>query len=122
MIILDCLFCKIVNGEIPSYKIYEDEVCIAFLDINPHSNGHTLIIPKKHFTDFTSLDSETLLHINMVAKNIATMLEEKLHITGLSLTTNYLDLQEVKHYHLHLVPRKKEEIVKVEEIYNKIKQ
>ena len=45
---MDCIFCKIINGEIPSYKIYEDNVVLAFLDINPDSNGHTLVIPKKH--------------------------------------------------------------------------
>lgn len=119
---MDCLFCKIAKGEINSFKIYEDDICISFLDINPKSNGHTLIIPKKHVNDFTDLDSETLLHINMVAKNMATLLEEKLNITGLSLITNYLELQEVKHYHLHLIPKSEGKIIPVEEIYKKIKQ
>lgn len=118
---MDCLFCKIVNGEIPSYKIYEDEVVIAFLDIYPKSNGHTLIIPKKHFTDFTCLDSETILHINMVAKNITALLEEKLRVTGFCINTNYLDTQEIKHFHLHIVPSSKEKIKDVEDIYNKLK-
>lgn len=119
---MDCLFCKIGAGEVVSYKLYEDDVCVAFLDINPNSNGHTLIIPKKHFNDFTDLDSETLLHINMVAKNMVSFLEEKLNSTGFSLTTNYLDLQEVKHYHLHIVPRKTGEILPIKEVYEKIKQ
>lgn len=121
ILIMDCLFCKIVKGEIPSYKIYEDEVVIAFLDIHPKSNGHTLIIPKKHFVDFTELDSETILHINMVTKNITTLLEEKLGATGFCINTNYLDTQEVKHFHLHIVPSSKEKIKNVEEIYNKLK-
>ena len=49
---MDCLFCKIIKGEIPSYKIYEDDLVMAFLDVNPHANGHTLIIPKKHYDDY----------------------------------------------------------------------
>ena len=119
---MDCLFCKIVNKDIPSFKIYEDNIVIAFLDINPKSNGHTLIIPKKHFTDFTELDSETLLHINMVAKNIVTLLEQKLNATGFCINTNYLDTQDIKHYHLHIVPVSKSKIKDVEEIYNIIKK
>ena len=119
---MDCLFCKIVKGEIPAYKIYEDEVVIAFLDIQPKSNGHVLLVPKKHVHDFMDLDHETLLHIHAVAKNLTTYLEEKLHITGLALTTNYLDLQEIKHFHLHLVPKSSGKIKKVEEIYDILKQ
>ena len=71
--------------------------------------------------DFTELDSETILHINMVTKNITTLLEEKLGATGFCINTNYLDTQEVKHFHLHIVPSSKEKIKNVEEIYNKLK-
>ena len=119
---MDCLFCKIIKGEIPAYKIYEDEVVIAFLDIHPRKNGHTLVIPKKHIKDFTELDNETLLHINQVAKNITTLLKERLDATGFCINTNYLDMQEIKHYHLHIVPNTKNDLKEVEEIYNKLKQ
>lgn len=119
---MDCLFCKIIKGEIPAYKIYEDEKVIAFLDIHPKKNGHTLIIPKKHFEDFTKLDSETLLHINKVSKNIVALLKEKLNATGFCINTNYLDMQEIKHFHLHIVPNTKGDLKEVEEIYNKLKQ
>ena len=119
---MDCLFCKIIKGDIPSYTLYEDEKVLAFLDIHPKSNGHTLIIPKKHYTDFTELDSEIILHINMVAKNIVTLLEEKLEATGFSITTNYLDTQEIKHYHLHILPNTKGKILNVEEVYNTVKK
>lgn len=119
---MDCLFCKIVKGEIPSYKIYEDELVIAFLDINPKSNGHALIVSKEHVNDFMDLDGNLLLHIHMVAKNITTYLEDKLNITGISLVTNYLDLQEVKHFHLHLVPSENGKIKDVKEIYSILKQ
>ena len=66
--IMDCLFCKIVNGDIPSYKIYEDEIVYAFLDINPDSNGHTLIIPKKHFLDLDEIDIEDVAPLVNITK------------------------------------------------------
>lgn len=117
----DCLFCKIIKGDIPSFKVYEDDIVIAFLDISPKSNGHTLIVPKKHFHDFESLDDDTILYINKVAKDIIKLLEDKLNITGASITTNYKDLQEIKHYHLHIVPTIHGSLKKVEDIYNVIK-
>lgn len=121
ILVNDCLFCQISRGEIPAYKIYEDDLVLAFLDIHPNSNGHTLIIPKKHFHDFTDLDQETLLHIYEIAKKLTTYLEEKLPTTGLSLVTNYHDLQEVKHFHLHLIPRRDGAIKDIEEVYNLLK-
>lgn len=117
---MNCLFCKIIKGEIPSFKVYEDDLVIAFLDIHPRSNGHTLIIPKKHYTDFTELDSEIILHINMVAKNIVTFLSEKLDATGFNINTNYLDTQEIKHYHLHIIPSNKKKLENIEDVYNKL--
>lgn len=131
---MDCLFCKIANGEIPSYKIYEDDIVLAFLDINPDSDGHTLIIPKKHFKDLDDIDDETLNHVNKIAKKIKKLLEEKLNCDGMSLLQNNGTVQEVKHYHLHLKPyyneKKSIEMIKnskyinenIEEIYNKIKE
>ena len=101
---MDCLFCKIVNGEIPSYKIYEDELVYAFLDINPDSNGHTLLIPKKHYLDMSDIPLDTLTHIFKVAKELKIMLESKLNADGLTFIQNNGDVQEVKHFHLHLKP------------------
>lgn len=101
---MDCLFCKIANGEIPCYKVYEDEKTLAFLDVNPDSDGHTLIIPKKHFTDLDDIDIETLKYINNASKKVKKLLEEKLNCTGLSLLQNNGSAQEVKHYHMHLKP------------------
>lgn len=130
---MECIFCKIANGEIPSYKIYEDELVLAFLDINPDCDGHTLIIPKKHYNDLNDIDLKTLNHINKVSKEIKKLLETKLDCVGLSLLQNNGVVQEVKHYHLHLKPyfknKKSIEILKhsefinnnIEEIYKKIK-
>ena len=118
---MNCLFCKIVRGEIPAYKLYEDDFVIAFLDIHPRSNGHTLIISKKHFVDFMDLDQQTLLRINDTAKIIVKLLEEKLHASGFCINTNYLETQEIKHFHLHIVPNDKEKIKDVQEIFNILK-
>ena len=101
---MDCLFCKIINGDIPCYKIYENDYVVAFLDINPDSDGHTLIIPKEHFTDLDDIDNNTLSEIFKAAKLIKKTLEEKLGCEGIVLQQNNGFVQEIKHYHLHLKP------------------
>ena len=67
---VECIFCKIINGEIPSKKIYEDENVLAFLDINPSSPGHTLVVPKKHILDFQEIDDDDLLNLMKICKKI----------------------------------------------------
>lgn len=121
---MNCIFCKIINGEIPSYKIYEDEVVLAFLDINPDSNGHTLIIPKKHYTDIMDMDNETLTHIFNIARKIKIKLEEILHCDGITFVQNNGEVQEVKHYHLHIKPYYKNDsqLKSTEEIYALLKE
>lgn len=121
---MDCIFCKIVNGEIPSYTIYEDDLVKCFLDINPDSNGHTLIIPKKHFVCLDDIDSSILNHIMEVAKTLKKNLENKLNIDGLTLIQNNGDVQEIKHYHLHLKPYYKNALkeMSIEEVYNILKK
>ncbi len=121
---MDCIFCKIIDGSIPSYTIYEDNLVKCFLDINPDVNGHTLIIPKKHFKDINDIDNDTLLHILDVTKKIKSLLEEKLNIDGLTLIQNNGDVQEVKHYHLHLKPyyNEKQQLKDVKEIYEILKK
>jgi len=120
---MNCIFCEIANKKITSKVIYEDDVVISYLDINPDSNGHTLIIPKKHYTDLVDIDDATLSHIMSVARNLKKLLEDKLNIDGLTLIQNNGDVQEVKHYHLHLKPyyNEKQDILPIDDIYNKIK-
>lgn len=119
---MDCIFCKIIDGSIPSYKIYEDELVLAFLDTNPDSAGHTLIVPKEHYQDLTSIDEITLNHIMSVAKILKLKLEEKLNCDGLTLVQNNGAIQEVKHFHLHLKPYYKEKRnIDIEEVYNLLK-
>ena len=101
---MDCLFCKIINGDIPSYKVYENEYVFAFLDINPDADGHTLIVPKKHFKDIEDIDELTLNEIFKAARDVKKLLEEKLNCDGITLMQNNGDVQEVKHFHLHVKP------------------
>lgn len=116
------IFCKIINGEVPSYKLYEDDIVLAFLDVNPNHNGHTLVIPKKHYENFFDIDEDTLKHLLEVSKTLAKELKEKLNYDGISLCQNNGYGQEVKHFHLHLIPKYKEENkLSVEEIYNILK-
>lgn len=101
---MECIFCKIINGEIPSYTIYEDDIVKVFLDINPDSNGHLLIIPRKHILDLDEMDEKTLAHMMKIAKKMKQLLQEKLNIDGLTLIQNNGAIQDVKHFHLHLKP------------------
>ena len=102
---MDCIFCKIINGDIPSYTLYEDELIKVFLDVNPISNGHSLIVPKKHFTDIKDIDLEILTHIQKIVKELFPKYKEKLNCDGITLCQNNEYGQEVKHYHLHIIPR-----------------
>lgn len=117
---MECIFCKIANNEAPSYTIYEDEIVKVFLNINPSSDGHLLIIPKKHYTNIVDIDLDTLNHINMVSKKMYELLKEKLNANGLTLSQNNDYGQEVKHYHLHLTPRYNNDSVEI--IYPKEKK
>ena len=101
----DCLFCKIIKGEIPSYTIYEDELVKVFLDINPSTNGDALLIPKKHIVTIDDLDEELLLHLFEVTLKMKKLMEEKLHIKGLTICQNNGHGQDIKHFHIHLTPR-----------------
>lgn len=120
---MECVFCKIVNNEISSYTVYEDDIVKCFLDANPESNGHCLIIPKKHYLDIEDIEDSILLHIFEIGKQIKKILEEKLNIDGLTFIQNNGDAQMVKHYHLHLIPyyNNTQELLSLEEIYSKLK-
>lgn len=116
------IFCKIIDGEIPSYKIFEDDKVIVILDVNPDVNGHSLIIPKKHYKDLYDIEENDLTYILNVAKKIGPMLEEKLNADGITLIQNNGLYQEVKHFHLHVKPqyKNKQELLPIEEIHKKI--
>ena len=97
-----CIFCMIANGEIPSNKIYEDESVIAFLDINPTSYGHTLVVPKEHCDSFLDCPDETRNHVFEVASKLANKLEQTLHCDGINILSNVHEAagQSVNHFHI----------------------
>lgn len=112
------IFCKIINGEIPSYTIYEDEIVKVFLDVNPSHNGHSLVIPKVHFENIYDIDNDTLMYIFNIAKDVSNVITDRLHCDGISFCQNNGIAQEVKHFHLHIIPKyKSEEKMDIEKVY-----
>ncbi len=104
---MDCLFCKIVKGEMPAKKVYEDDSVIAFLDINPANPGHTLVVPKKHTETIADIEDSDLEKVIVVVKNIAKKLKDELDTAGLNIVQNNGKLagQLVSHIHFHVIPR-----------------
>lgn len=102
---MNCLFCKIIEGSIPSDTIYEDDKVKVFLDINPTTNGDSLVVPKEHYQDFRNIPDELLVHINMVIKKLYPIYQEKLGCDGLTISHNTDYGQEIKHFHVHFIPR-----------------
>ncbi len=107
---MNCIFCKIIAGEIPAYKVYENENVLAFLDITPKTLGHTLVIPKNHSDDILALDSKEFDYMGEIQK-IAKILHEKFQFDGINLVNNCGKVagQEVFHTHFHLIPQYNEE-------------
>ena len=110
----ECIFCKIIKGDIPSFKVYEDEMFIAILDRFPASKGHTLIIPKNHHKDIFGLPQSEAEAIYPLAKNLASKIKERFDADGINIVQNNGEAagQTVDHFHLHIIPRKnKDEII-----------
>lgn len=104
---MDCIFCRIVAGEIPSHKVYEDDLTLAFLDINPATRGHTLVIPKQHAADIFDIPSETIGAVNYTAQRVARIMRSVLQPDGVNTVQNNGPAagQVVMHYHMHVIPR-----------------
>ena len=102
-----CIFCKIINKEIPGHIIYEDNHVLAFLDISQSTKGHTLIIPKNHAQDVFSMTPEDMAHIFTIVPKLATALKSTFNANGLNIVNNNGEAagQTVFHYHVHLIPR-----------------
>ncbi len=103
----DCIFCNIIAGDTPAYKIYEDDKTIAFLDIYPHAKGHTLVIPKKHGDHIFDFDEETLGYLMESVKKSAQRIQDVLKPDGFNIGWNHGDTagQVVHHLHVHIIPR-----------------
>ena len=102
----DCIFCKIINGDIPSAKVFENENVYAFLDISQVTKGHTLVIPKVHKENIYELDSETAQNLFEVVPQIANAIKSEFNPIAMNLLNNNGEEagQSVFHYHLHLIP------------------
>lgn len=124
----DCLFCKIIDGSIPSYTVYEDDKVKVFLDINPNNDGHLLVIPKEHKANLYEMDDDTLIYmLNIIREKLKPILSDKLNIDGLTISQNNDYGQEVKHFHIHVIPRYKNDkfplasnCSNVEDVYHKL--
>lgn len=103
----DCIFCKIVAGELPAARIAEDERTLAFMDINPWTRGHALVIPKAHATDLGEIGADDLAAVAAMAKRIALRHKEVLGAEGVNLLNAFgaAAWQTVFHFHLHVIPR-----------------
>ena len=104
---MDCIFCKIANGDIPSKTLYEDEDFRVILDLGPATKGHALMLPKNHFANLYELSDEMAAKVLPLAKKMASQMTEKLGCDGFNLVQNNGETagQTVFHFHLHLIPR-----------------
>lgn len=104
-----CIFCKIVSGELPSLKVYEDDYVLAFLDISPINHGHTVVIPKKHFEIMEDIDDICLAKIMRVVKKVGKAIKEGMDIEGYNVGLNNDPVagRVVPHLHFHIIPRNK---------------
>jgi len=107
----NCIFCKIIKGDIPSYKIYEDELTYAFLDIAKDAYGHTLVIPKNHCVNILDADNETHIAVCNTVKRISEHYVKTSKCAGVNTfnCNNVEAEQSVFHYHVHIIPRKKDD-------------
>ena len=102
-----CVFCKIINGEIPSKKLYEDDDTLAILDISQATKGHTLILPKKHFDNLLEISDSDYEKVMLTAKKVAKKINDAYHPKGINLLNNCGETagQSVMHFHVHIIPR-----------------
>lgn len=102
----DCIFCKIINGELPSKTVYEDDLIKVIMNINPNTDGHLLVLPKKHYTNIMDIPDEVVTHsLKVIRETLFPLLKERLNCEGLTLAENNELGQEIKHFHIHLIPR-----------------
>ena len=104
---MDCIFCKIIEGELPSYKVYEDKRIIGILDINPINKGHVLVFPKEHKPNLTDLPKDLLKDMAVVMQNLAPSITEAVGATGYNIILNNGKVagQLINHAHFHIIPR-----------------
>ncbi len=111
----DCIFCKIVSGDIPCFKLFEDSHTLAFMDINPANPGHVLAVPKEHWEDVYAIPDSLIAATAQTAKRIAEAANKALHPDGINLVqaNGPGAAQSVFHFHLHVLPRVKDDALKL---------
>ena len=105
---MDCIFCKIIAGEIPCFKLFESDDTLAFMDINPANEGHALVIPKERYTDVHTVSAAAISSTVITAKMIAAAIEKTLSPEGINLLqcNGPAAAQSVLHFHMHVLPRR----------------
>ncbi len=98
----DCIFCKIIKGEIPCEKIYEDDNCLAFLSIGPVRQGHSLVIPKNHSDNILSINSEDSIPVFENVRKLSQVINRAMNSEGINVS---IEGVEVSHFHVHIIPR-----------------
>ena len=102
----DCIFRKIIKGELPSKTVYEDDLIKVIMNINPNTNGHLLVLPKEHYINIMDIPDEVVTHsLKVIRETLFPLLKERLNCEGLTLAENNELGQEIKHFHIHLIPR-----------------
>lgn len=103
----DCIFCKIIAGDVPSFKLYEDDATLSFMDINPAGAGHVLVIPKEHAADVHAVSDSAIAAVALAAKKVATAVQKALKPEGINLvqSNGAAAAQSVMHFHMHVLPR-----------------
>ncbi|MEM4704269.1 MAG: HIT domain-containing protein [Candidatus Bathyarchaeia archaeon] len=103
----ECIFCKIAKKEAPASLVYEDDTAMAFMDLYPISDGHTLIIPKKHYANIYAMPDQEVAHLYTIAKKVAVAVKKSIKPDGISITQHNEPGagQDVFHMHIHVIPR-----------------
>ena len=103
----DCIFCKIVAGQIPCYKVNEDKAMLSFLDIQPHAQGHTVVVPKRHAETVFDLEEQEMQALMQAVRKTMIKIDQKLHPDGFNVGWNHNPAggQVVPHLHIHIMPR-----------------
>ena len=111
----DCIFCQIAAGELPAHKVHEDEHTLAFMDINPATRGHALVIPRRHARDLLEITAEDLSATVLAAQQLARRVTERLGAEGVNLINSCGSVawQTVFHFHIHVIPRYSDDPMKL---------
>lgn len=119
-----CVFCEIIRGNIPSFKVYEDDHVLAILDISQATYGHTLVMPKAHYANIFDIPQSELEKVIDVAKKVALSVKERLSCDGVNILNNCGEAagQSVNHFHIHVIPRYDNDDLKIEFTEHKMTQ